>query len=281
MPKLQLSFHATFAFKKEDVIKILQAASEEKSLNDSLENLMGRTGLGNQKVKPIINWAVRGGLIKDKHFTPEGEIVWKFDYRLKSIITDWLIHFYLSFGSQGLNQIPENPADWGGWTYFIYDFVPKYYNFNTDELETNTQSIFSEDSSKSISKNLRLMLRTYTEEEALKSIQFIKKVNSDNKIDQYETGKAKLPNAYLIGYFLAKLWERDFTKETSVLTDDIIYQKMGILPVLGIQPETLQQHLNSMESLGIIEQRRTVSPYQVIRRWDNPLTLLEKSYVNN
>lgn len=281
MPKLQLSFHATFAFKKEDVIKTLQAASEEKALDDSLENLMVRTGLGNKKVNPIIAWISRGGLIKDKHFTPEGEIVWKFDSRLKSIITDWLIHFYLSFGSQGLNQIPEDPAVWGGWTYFIYDFIPKHLNFNTDELETNTQSIFSQDSSKSISKNLRLMLRTYTEKEALKSIQFITKVNSDNKIDEYETGKAKLLNAYLIGYFLAKLWERDFNKETSVLTDDIINQKMGILPVLGIQSETLQQHLNSMESLGIIEQRRTVTPYQIIRRWDDPLTLLEKAYVNN
>jgi hypothetical protein len=85
----------------------------------------------------------------------------------------------------------------------------------------------------------------------------------------------------LIGYFLAKLWERDFHQETSVLTEDIYSQKMGIIRVLGIQSETLQQHLNRMESLGIIEQRRTVSPYQIIRRWDNPLTLLEKAYVNN
>jgi len=35
MPKLQLSFHTTFALKKEDLLKIIQAASEEKGLNDT------------------------------------------------------------------------------------------------------------------------------------------------------------------------------------------------------------------------------------------------------
>jgi hypothetical protein len=85
----------------------------------------------------------------------------------------------------------------------------------------------------------------------------------------------------LIGYFLAKLWQRDFGQETSVLTEDIVNQKMGILPVLGLQSESLQQHLNAIEALGIIEQRRTVAPYQIIRRWNDPLTLLEKAYVNH
>jgi Protein of unknown function (DUF4007) len=283
MPKLQLSFNATFAFKKEDIIQILQAASEENALNDSLDNLMERTGLGNQKVRPMITWATRGGLIKDKHFSPEGEIVWKFDSRLESNITKWLIHFYLSFGNQGLNKIPENPAEWGGWTYLIYTFIREHLTFTQHELEQKSGLVFDEDTQKSISKNFRLVLRTYTEEEALKSIQFITKVESDkkNKIDKYEIGNPNLPNAYLIGYFLAKLWERDFNQETSVLTDDIIHQKMGLLPVLNMPAESLQQHLNTMESLGIIEQRRTVLPHQIIRRWDAPLTLLEKAYVND
>lgn len=49
MPKLQLSFHTTFALKKEDLRKIVQAAAGEKGLDDTLEGLIGRTGLGNKK----------------------------------------------------------------------------------------------------------------------------------------------------------------------------------------------------------------------------------------
>ncbi|MEC4815535.1 MAG: hypothetical protein SAK29_20005 [Scytonema sp. PMC 1069.18] len=42
----------------------------------------------------------------------------------------------------------------------------------------------------------------------------------------------------------------------------------------------LQKCLNQLETLAIIEQRRTVSPAQIIRRWTDPLTLLEKAYAD-
>ena len=276
MTKIQLHFNASFALKKEEIKRILDAASETQGLKDTLQNLMAKTGLGNAKVGKIKTWSVRSGLIKDNHLSPEGKIVLKHDPDLQSIITDWLMHFYLSFGNQGLNKIPENPADWGGWTYFVYTFLPHNPTFTKDILEQNSISIF-EEPDKVIPERMKYILRAYTEQQALANCQFIKEIKSDH----YESGHPNLPNAYLIGYFLAKLWQRDFDQETSVLTEDIINQKMGILPVLGIQAESLQQHLNAMEALGIIEQRRTVAPYQIIRRWDNPLTLLEKAYVKH
>ena len=276
MTKIQLHFNASFALKKEEIKRILDAASETQGLKDTLQNLMAKTGLGNAKVGKIKTWSVRSGLIKDNYLSPEGKIVLKHDPNLQSIITDWLMHFYLSFGNQGLNKIPENPADWGGWTYFVYTFLPQNPIFTKYILEQNSISIF-EEPDKVIPERMKYILRAYTEQQALANCQFIKEIKSDH----YESGHPNLPNSYLIGYFLAKLWQRDFGQETSVLTEDIVNQKMGILPVLGIQAESLQQHLNAMEALGIIEQRRTVAPYQIIRRWDNPLTLLEKAYVKH
>ncbi|MBK1989083.1 DUF4007 family protein [Sphaerospermopsis aphanizomenoides BCCUSP55] len=276
MAKMQLHFNGNFSLKKEEIKRILEAASEEKGLKDTLENLMTKTGLGNAKVGKIKSWATRAGLVKDNYLSPEGKIVLKHDPYLQSIITDWLMHFYLSFGNEGLKQIPENPSEWGGWTYFIYKFLPENPTFSKDDLFQNSIHIF-EEPAKVVPERFKYILRAYTEPQALANCQIIQEI----KTNKYDTEKAKLPNSHLIGYFLAKLWERDFNKQTSVLTDDIINQKMGIVPVLGIQTETLQQHLNSIESLGIIEQRRTVSPYQIIRRWDNPVNLLEKAYVNN
>lgn len=281
MSKLQLNFYNTFALKKEEITTIIKTASEDKGLDDSLSNLMDRTGFGNAKVNPIIKWATRAGLVKEKKLTSEGEIINKLDCHLKSLNSEWLMHFYLSFGTYGLNKPPKNIAEWGGWTYFVYDFTPYHISFKKMDLEQTSHKIFVEASDKSIKKDFNILLRAYTENYALKAIQFIKEIeNKETKISTYQTGESIAPNIYLIGYFLARLWERDFDKETSVLTDEILYHKMGLTQVLGITSDTLQDYLNQLESLGIIEQRRTVAPYQTIRRWDDPLILLEKAYVN-
>jgi hypothetical protein len=53
---------------------------------------------------------------------------------------------------------------------------------------------------------------------------------------------------------------------------------MGLVSVLGISTAATQDQLNLLESHGIIEQRRAVPPFQIIPRWEHPLTLLEKAY---
>lgn len=274
MAKLQLHFNGNFPLKKEEISRILQAATEEKGLNDDLQGLMDRTSLGNAKVGRIKSWAIRAGLIKDNRPSPEGEIVWRLDPYLESNITDWLLHFYLSFGDKALQQLPENPADWGGWSYFVYTFLPQNNTFTSNELLDRSASVFEEER-KIIGTRMKFVLRAYTESQALASCKFLALEK-----DQYFAGNAHLPNPFLIGYFLTKLWERDFGDTTSVLTDDILQQKMGLAPILGIETETLQQCLNQLETLALIEQRRTVSPAQIIRRWHDPLTLLEKAYAD-
>ncbi len=272
MSRLQLHYNGNFPFKKEEVSRIIQAAAEEKGLDDSLQGLMDRTSLGNAKVGRIKSWAIRTGLIKDNRLSPEGKIVRRLDSYFESIVTDWLMHFYLSFGDKGLRQPPDNPADWGGWSYFIYTFLPQNSRFNSEKLLYHSASMFEEES-KIVAARIKYILRAYTEFQALASCKFLTLTE-----DEYFAGNTPLPNPYLIGYFLAKLWERDFNDTTSVLTDDILQQKMGLAPILGIETETLQQCLDQLETLALIEQRRTVSPAQIIRRWHDPLTLLEKAY---
>jgi hypothetical protein len=276
MPALQLSFHGTFALKKEDVLKILQAAQETKGLKDTREGLMNRTGLGNEKVLRIKSWAIRAGLVSGDRLTPEGELIISKDPYLQSPITDWYMHFYLSLGDNGLAPPPETPADWGGWTWFVYSFLPEYFTFNTSNLFYEAGKVFPDDTKK-LEKNFRYILRAYTEPEALESCQFLQKLD-DNK---YVAGEAQLPNPYLVGYFLAKLWQRDFGDTTSIVTDDILNHKLGLAPILGLEPTTLQEQLDKLEIFGLTEQRRTVPPFQTVRRWDSPLALLEQAYANN
>lgn len=272
MANIQLHFNGNFPLKKEEINKILQAASEEKGLNDELENLMKRTSLGNAKVGRIKSWAIRAGLINNNRPSPEGEIIKQLDPFLESIVTDWVIHFYLSFGDKGLQTPPNEPADWGGWSYFVYTFLPDRSSFTIEEFVQHS-SLFFEEEPKIISQRIRYILRAYTENQALAACKFITAEN-----DRYVLGDTHLPNPYLIAYFLAKLWERDFKGQGSVLTESILNQKMGLAPVLGLNPEALQGVLNTLNSYGIIEHQRAVPPFQVIPRWDSPLNLLKKAY---
>lgn len=274
MAKLQLHFNGNFSLKKDEISRILRASSEEKGLNDTLQNLMDKTSLGNAKVGRIKSWASRAGLVKNNRPSPEGEIVWRLDPYLESNVTDWLMHFYLSFANKGLGELPDNPADWGGWTYFVYTFLPQHSKFTSDELLYHSTLVFEEES-KIISGRIKYILGAYTESQALASCKFI-----TQEKDQYVAGSARLPNPYILGYFLAKLWERDFKGDGSVITESILNQKMGLKSVLGMKVEALQEQLNTLEAYGIIEQRRTVPPFQVIPRWDEPLALLEKAYSN-
>ncbi len=273
MSKIQLSFHGTFALKKEDLLKIIGIANDAKGLNDSREGLMNRTGLGNEKVLRIKAWAMRSGLVTDSTFSPEGKIVWKYDPQLQSSITDWLMHFHLSLGDKGLQPTPSKPSDWGGWTYLIYEFLPQNRAFTSENL-TYEASAYFDDGERLITKNFRYALRAYIESDALAACEIL---TSPSK-DKFLSGNPRLPNSNMIGYLLAKLWQRDFGNQTSVNTDDILNHPMGLAKVLSIDPETCQSQLNALEAKGIIEQRRTVSPFQVIRRWDDPLELLEEAY---
>ncbi len=273
MPKLQLGFHTKLGLKKEDLIKILRAAAEEKGLNDSVESLMERTGLGNKKVGSMRGWAMRSGLVKDKFLTSEGKIILAKDPDLESPITDWLMHFYLSLGEKGLQIPPSVPADWGGWTYFIYTFLPQYRTFTSVDLVHTSALTFEQEATKNLIENFKYLLHAYTKNYALAGCKLLTQNG-----DQFVIDRPNLPNIHLVGYFLAKLWSRDFKDAKSVLTESILNHEMGLAPVLGISPAVAQEQLNTLETYGIIEQRRAVPPYQTIPHWDDPLTLLEKAY---
>ncbi|NEQ47456.1 MAG: DUF4007 family protein [Leptolyngbya sp. SIOISBB] len=276
MSGLRLSFHGTFALKKEDVLKILQAAQEKQGLKDSRQGLMDRTGLGNEKVLRIKSWAIRAGLVQDDKLSPEGAFILAKDPYLESPLTDWFMHFYLSFGDNGLAAPPDNPAAWGGWTWFVYSFLPEHRRFTQDELVGYASTVFPEETTKKLTKNLKILLRAYTETYALSGCRYLY-----TEGDEYISGQGWQSNEYLMGYFLAKIWERDYPGQTSVLTEAILSHKLSLAAALGISTDTLQERFNALEVLGIIEQRREVPPFQILPRWDSPLELLEQAYDRN
>lgn len=279
MPEFNLSYHGTFALKKEDILRMLKVAEEEQGADDTKQNLMSRTGLGNEKVLRIKTWSIRSGLVDriTGKLTPQGAIVLAQDPYLQSPITDWLMHFYLSLSDNGLAAPPTDPAEWGGWTWFVYTFLPTHPSFSRITLDNAANQIYETENKKAkdISKDINILLRAYTDKkDALSQINFLKSPEKD----RYTAGAPKLANVYLIGYLLAEIWERDFSSRQSVIIDEIIKHPMGLAPVLGLHPYDLQAQLDLLEAYGLLEQNRTVPPYQAIARWNNSLDLLQKAY---
>jgi hypothetical protein len=283
MSELNLSFHTTFSLKKEDILRMIKVAEEEeKGVKDSQENLMAKTGLGNKKVSPIKSWSIRSGLVDREtgKLTPQGAIARKHDPYLQSPITDWLMHFYLSFSDKGLATPPPDPAEWGGWTWFVYSFLPNHPSFSRSTLDNAANQIYETDKkkAKSISDDLLKVLKAYTDKkDALAQINFLK----SSAKDQYIAGEATLPPDELIAYFLANICERDFQGLSQINSDLLLQHPYGLAPILGISPDKVQDLLDRLSGKGIIEQYKTVPPFQIIPRWNEPLDLLEKAYVNN
>ncbi len=281
MSELNLSFHGSFALKKEDILRMIKVAEEEKGANDVKPNLMSRTGLGNEKVLRIKAWSIRSGLVDREtgKLTPQGAIARKHDPYLQSPVTDWLMHFYLSFSDKGLATPPPDPAEWGGWTWFVYSFLPSHQNFSRNTLDNAANQIYETEKKKAkdISDDLLKILKAYTDKkDALSQINFLK----TSAKDQYIAGESTLPPDELIAYFLAMICERDFKDLSQINSDRLLQHTYGLAPILSISPDKVQEALDRLSAKGIIEQYRTVPPFQVIPRWNNPLELLEKAYTS-
>jgi hypothetical protein len=272
MNKLQLSFHTTFPLRKQEVARLLSLAARPEGLPVSTQELVAETGFGTKKVGPVKSWATRSGLIAGNLLTEEGRVIFEADPFLRSQTAEWFMHFNLSFGSMGFAKPPSHAAQWGGWTYFIFDFLPNYREFSLDTLVRTSESVFG-DPPRLIRSNFPYVLRAYTDRDALGACGILE----HDSTGVFKAGEAPLPKVELIGYILTKLWARDFGVTESVLTDTVLSHPVGLGPLLGTSRSTLEHVIDLLSGEGYLEQRRAVAPYQLVRRWTNPLELLKKA----
>jgi hypothetical protein len=273
--KIKLSFHSTFAFKQAEIRTLLNVASEDKGLDDSPENLQIRTGFGNKKIGPMKSWAKRSGLTDGTRPTPEGQTILTHDPNLNHPATHWLIHLHLSHSDQSIQPI-DNPSTLGGWSEFTFNFLPQHPQFTEADLIQHFSHTYPDDSYKTIQKNTRILLRTYTDDTALAAAKIL---TFDGHT--YHRNPEHLPQPYTLGYLLAKIWQRDHSDKTSIILDHLTQNPTGLAPILGIPPNRLTREIDRLDSQGILDQRLAVSPAQLIRKWDNPIELLERAYTDD
>jgi hypothetical protein len=231
------------------------------------------------KHRAATHWATTAQLLSDQGLTPEGILVATKDPYLETAVTDWLLHFHLSSGDRSL------------WAYVVHDFLPRHPTFAKDELFHYCKESFTAESPNTLNQAIRVILKAYTDTQAIANNKFI----TYHK-PLYSTGQPDLSNFYTTGYLLAKVWERNFKAQASVLVDQILDAPIGLASILGISNEQLRQQLDLLAKHNIIEQRSakphivgatppiesdTNHIYLVVRCWQTPLELLEKAYEND
>jgi hypothetical protein len=274
---IQLSFHGTFSFKSPEVslmTKTLKVSAENGEKVDK-DKLMELTGLGNEKVLRVKSWAKRSGLTDGTRPTPEGQTILTHDPNLNHPATHWLIHLHLSHSDQSIQPI-DNPSTLGGWSEFTFNFLPQHPQFTEADLIQHFSHTYPDDSYKTIQKNTRILLRTYTDDTALAAAKILT-FNGHT----YHRNPEHLPQPYTLGYLLAKIWQRDHSDKTSIILDHLTQNPTGLAPILGIPPNRLTREIDRLDSQGILDQRLAVSPAQLIRKWDNPIELLERAYTHD
>lgn len=251
----------------------------------AISKIATQTGLSQQRASNAKQWAVLGNFLNIEGLTYEGHLALEKDPYLEATVTDWLIHFFCSFGGYGLQAQPQNLVSWGLWSYFIYDFLPSHSTFTEAEL-TQSASQYFEDGK--LSDRIQVLLKSYLKEAAIANCGFLTYENS-----LYATGTPRLENTYTVGYLLASIWKRDFNNQSSILISDLISSPMGLCQLLAINKAELYKQMDRLAELDIIEQRSAKphrlgdkperrqnkeDQYVVVRHWDTPFDLLTKAY---
>ena len=271
---MSLTFHQTFRLELSNVAKVLACITENPKIDNVGINKATGIGIGKDlrqgKVQPTLDYARFSGLLVEEQIdgvrytklSPVGEITFNNDHRLRTRVSHWVMHYHLS--RQG--------SDAEAWEFFIHEFLPTKHEFHRKELDEAIEAKFS---GKAILRSINpgVLLSCYIDEDnALGKLRLLR----ERKRGEFFRPTPNIPNAYLTGYLLAEIWDERHPTSTTVSHASLTRESLG--STLGIDEMELQAQFDELTKEAIIEQMRAVQPFQVVKLWEDKLSLLQKAY---
>lgn len=119
-------FHGSFGLNREYMAGVLATClNNPDASGDEIAAPFGYKAPFTGRYK---SWLNKTGLTtkgRKLELTPIGEVVWKNDPKLKSLVTQWLMH----------HELCTDPERAEAWHFFAHEFLPKHKTFNLVELE--------------------------------------------------------------------------------------------------------------------------------------------------
>ena len=158
-------FHGSFGLNREYMAGVLKSSLNNPSATgDEIAAPFGYKAPFTARYK---SWLNKTGLItgsKVAELTPIGKVVWKKDPKLKSAVTQWLLHHELTGDSERAEA----------WNFFAQKFMPSTQEFTVEELQSGLSMKLMSHHPTHFGKNApmikviaRKIIQCYTSEEAL------------------------------------------------------------------------------------------------------------------
>ncbi|HYJ85777.1 MAG TPA: DUF4007 family protein [Pyrinomonadaceae bacterium] len=272
---MSLTFHESFQLERENLAKVLKLFNNDPSItNVQIAEACG-IGIGADarkgKVQPTIEYAKHSGLLietVENHtrrlsLTQFGKIAFQHDAWLRKPTTQWAMHY----------QISKLGSEAEAWTFLVHEFLPSNVEFERSMLEEALQNKFG-DRAKLRSINPGVLLNCYLDGGGLERIRLIREKARHN----FMRTQTYIPNHYITAYILAELWEAKHP-ERSMVGEDALLEPGHLATTMGFGEKELEGALRQMSALGAIAWMREAPPYQVARRWQDKLDLLDKAFI--
>ena len=268
-------FHKSFTLQRDNIYSLLEYVRDHPSA--TRHEIAVETGIGigknisDGKVRPTIQYAVYSGLLHPKAadsqnpiiFSDVGNIVFTFDPRLKSSVSQWVMHYFLSR--------PQSEAQI--WSFFAHDFLPTHSEFESQTLEDELGLRFPNLSPRINKENRRVLTSCYTDGNALSRIKLLESFQKHHYIRGASTR-----SAFVAAYIFAEIWEAEYGHDVAMIEPHVLLQPGHFATTMNLVEGELQGSLDEMTAIGVINQMREAPPFQVVRKWADKFDLLNKAY---
>lgn len=271
--RLSLNFHQTFIPERRYLSILLDKIGQNLFLSDKELSALTSIPMGDTsgKLPATLAYAKGMGLVKlttEKQrsisLTPLGELVKIEDPYLQEELTQWIMHLELCKKSNGAEL----------W-YQVFNTCFKSFNstFNTDQLENLLEQIIHKKKRNIIGP----LLRTYAEDSALSLVDIVEA--DKNNPNQYLINSPPLLDSfgYYYGYLLISLWEETDIKSDNQVTITSLNEKTEIIDQLNFNSRQFETLLLNIESLGLIDIDKQMSPWILIKK-STKENILKKIY---
>lgn len=271
---MSLSFHESFQLERENVAKLLPLVGKDAFVTNAQVAEASGIGIGMDtrkgKVQPTIEYAKHSGLISETvenkarrlSLTEVGKVVLQNDAWLRKPTTQWAMHYHMS----------KAGSEAEAWTFLVHEFLPSNVEFERGTLEEALLAKFGH-RAKLRSINPGVLLNCYLDGGGLERIRLIR----EQATRKFMRTQTYIPNAYAVAYVLAELWEAKHP-EHSMIGEDALLESGHLATTMSLGKKEIEELLPQMSAQGVITQMRDAPPYQVARRWQDKLDLLQKSY---
>lgn len=170
-------FHGNFGLNRERLAGLLHYTLENPALKD--KELAKQFGFGAPYAQRYRNWMHRVGLTElglPLTLTPMGKVVVENDPDLKTLTTQWFMHW----------ELTTDPERAETWHFFYHKFLPQHETFTRDDLQMALMNYLSEEHSQQhfgpkstmLPGITRIIIESYTSKDALGSLKLIRDENN-------------------------------------------------------------------------------------------------------